>query len=69
MLMSNQSLNDTEGEQDIEEGERKMREVQAMLREMRFRSCVGQKKVADKEKMEADKCKFVQKTQTNTKNI
>ncbi|KAM4563209.1 laminin subunit alpha-5 isoform 2-T2 [Odontesthes bonariensis] len=55
MLMSNQSLNDTEGEQDIEEAERKMREVQAMLREMRFRSCVGQKKVADKEKMEAAK--------------
>ncbi|KAA8582349.1 hypothetical protein FQN60_009089 [Etheostoma spectabile] len=35
--------------------ERKMREVQAMLREMRYRSCVGQKKVADREKSEAHK--------------
>lgn len=36
-----------------------MREVQAMLREMRYRSCVGQKKLADKEKTEAEKCKFI----------
>ncbi|XP_041858853.1 laminin subunit alpha-5 isoform X2 [Melanotaenia boesemani] len=55
MLMSNQSLNDTDGEQDTEEKESKMREVQAMLREMRYRSCVGQKKLADKEKTEAEK--------------
>ncbi|XP_069382509.1 laminin subunit alpha-5 isoform X2 [Paralichthys olivaceus] len=54
--MSNRSsTNDTEAEQDDEERERKMREVQAMLREMRFRSCVGQKRMADREKTEAEK--------------
>lgn len=57
--MANQSLNETDGEQDGEEQQRKIEEVQAMLREMRYRSCVGQKKMADKEKSEAEKCKFV----------
>ncbi|KAK5624087.1 hypothetical protein CRENBAI_015003 [Crenichthys baileyi] len=57
MHMANQSLNKTETDQDEEEEEqeRKVREVQAMLREMRYRSCVGQKKLADKEKSEAEK--------------
>uniref|UniRef100_A0AAQ5Y5K7 Laminin subunit alpha-5 n=1 Tax=Amphiprion ocellaris TaxID=80972 RepID=A0AAQ5Y5K7_AMPOC len=56
MLMANRSLlNKTEAEQDDEEKETKLREVQAMLREMRYRSCVGQKKMADKEKTEAEK--------------
>uniref|UniRef100_A0A8D3CPA0 Laminin subunit alpha-5 n=1 Tax=Scophthalmus maximus TaxID=52904 RepID=A0A8D3CPA0_SCOMX len=41
--------------ENLAERERKMREVQAMLREMRYRSCVGQKKLADKEKTEAEK--------------
>ncbi|XP_039878777.1 laminin subunit alpha-5 isoform X1 [Simochromis diagramma] len=56
LLRSNSSsLNETEAEEDGEERERKMREVQAMLREMRHRSCTGQKKMADKEKAEAEK--------------
>ncbi|KAL7397953.1 hypothetical protein ABVT39_002224 [Epinephelus coioides] len=56
MLMANRSLqNDTEVVQDGEERERMMREVQAMLREMRLRSWVGQKKIADREKTEAKK--------------
>ncbi|XP_049919958.1 laminin subunit alpha-5 isoform X1 [Epinephelus moara] len=56
MLMANRSLqNDTEAVQDDEERERMMREVQAMLREMRLRSWVGQKKIADREKTEAKK--------------
>lgn len=56
MLMANRSLqNDTEVVQDDEERERMMREVQAMLREMRLRSWVGQKKIADREKTEAKK--------------
>uniref|UniRef100_A0A8D3CNT9 Laminin subunit alpha-5 n=1 Tax=Scophthalmus maximus TaxID=52904 RepID=A0A8D3CNT9_SCOMX len=56
LLTANRSsLNDTGAEHDYEERERKMREVQAMLREMRYRSCVGQKKLADKEKTEAEK--------------
>lgn len=60
LLMANRSsLNDTEGEQDYEEREKKMTKVQAMLREMRSRSCVGQKKLADKEKTEAEKCEFI----------
>lgn len=60
LLMANRSsLNITEAELEDEERERKMREVEAMLREMRYRSCVGQKKVAEKEKMEAGKRKFV----------
>ncbi|XP_044207309.1 laminin subunit alpha-5 isoform X2 [Thunnus albacares] len=56
MHMANRSsLNDTDSNQDDGDRERMMREVQAMLREMRFRSCVGQKKLADKEKTEAEK--------------
>ncbi|XP_015258525.1 PREDICTED: laminin subunit alpha-5, partial [Cyprinodon variegatus] len=55
LRMANQSLNETDGEQDGEEQQRKIEEVQAMLREMRYRSCVGQKKMADKEKSEAEK--------------
>ncbi|XP_045913044.1 laminin subunit alpha-5 isoform X2 [Micropterus dolomieu] len=55
LLANRSSLNNTEAEQDDEERERKMREVQAMLREMRYRSCVGQKKLADREKTEAEK--------------
>uniref|UniRef100_A0A8C4Z2D7 Laminin subunit alpha-5 n=1 Tax=Gadus morhua TaxID=8049 RepID=A0A8C4Z2D7_GADMO len=41
--------------EDDGERARKMREVEAMLREMRFRSCVGQKKLADRERTEANK--------------
>lgn len=60
LQMANRSShNDTEAEPDHESREKKLREVQAMLREMRYRSCVGQKKVADKEKTEAEKCKFI----------
>ncbi|KAM3872260.1 laminin subunit alpha-5 [Diretmus argenteus] len=56
MLSANRSShNETEGEQDEDQKESKMREVEAMLREMRYRSCVGQKKVADREKIEAKK--------------
>ncbi|XP_027144166.1 laminin subunit alpha-5 isoform X2 [Larimichthys crocea] len=56
LQMANRSShNDTEAEPDHESREKKLREVQAMLREMRYRSCVGQKKVADKEKTEAEK--------------
>ncbi|XP_059188801.1 laminin subunit alpha-5 isoform X2 [Centropristis striata] len=55
MMANRSSLNDTEVEQDDEERERKIRQVQAMLREMRIRSCTGQKKVADREKTEAQK--------------
>ncbi|XP_035864341.1 laminin subunit alpha-5 isoform X2 [Sander lucioperca] len=56
MMMANRSsLNNTEAGQDDGDRERKIREVQAMLREMRYRSFVGQKKVADREKTEAHK--------------
>ncbi|KAE8292646.1 Laminin subunit alpha-5 [Larimichthys crocea] len=56
LQMANRSShNNTEAEPDHESREKKLREVQAMLREMRYRSCVGQKKVADKEKTEAEK--------------
>lgn len=57
-MANRSSLNNTEEEQEEDERERMMREAQVMLREMRFRSCAGQKKVADKEKTEAEKCKF-----------
>ncbi len=67
MLMANRSsLNDTEAEQDDEDRERMMREVEAMLREMRYRSCVGQKKLADKEKMEAEKCEQTHRSTTHS---
>ncbi|TMS15950.1 Laminin subunit alpha-5 [Larimichthys crocea] len=60
LQMANRSShNDTEAEPDHESRQKKLREVQAMLREMRYRSCVGQKKVADKEKTEAEKCKLI----------
>lgn len=66
MLMANRSsLNETEGVQDDDERERKMREVEAMLREMRYRSCVGQKKVANKEKTEAEKREFIRSVNRN----
>ncbi|XP_031700147.1 laminin subunit alpha-5 isoform X2 [Anarrhichthys ocellatus] len=56
LTMANRTwLNDSDAEQDIGQREKKMREVQAMLREMKYRSCVGQKKLADKEKVEAQK--------------
>lgn len=58
LLLANQSLNETETGQDDEEREMKMREVQAIMREMRLRNLTGQKYLADREKMEADKCKF-----------
>ncbi|XP_047462931.1 laminin subunit alpha-5 isoform X2 [Mugil cephalus] len=54
--MANRSLlNDTDTEQDDGLRENTIKEVQDMLREMRFRSCVGQMKLAEKEKMEAEK--------------
>lgn len=59
MMANRTSLNDTEAEQDDGERERKMREVQAMLREMRYRSCVGQKRLADEEKTAAQECKVL----------
>ncbi|XP_037333672.2 laminin subunit alpha-5 isoform X2 [Pungitius pungitius] len=55
MMANRTSLNDTEAEYDNGDREKKMRDVQAMLREMRYRSCVGQKKLADKEKTAAQK--------------
>ncbi|XP_013886048.1 laminin subunit alpha-5 [Austrofundulus limnaeus] len=55
LLLANQSLNETETGQDDDERERKMREVQAIMREMRLRNLTGQKNLADREKMEADK--------------
>lgn len=60
MLMANRSdQNDTEVEQDFEERERKMREVELMLKELRSRNFTGHKKVADKEQTEAEKCTCV----------
>lgn len=59
LLMANRSThNDTEDEEDNDKRESMMREAQAMLRGMRYRSCAGQKKLADKEKVEAETCKF-----------
>ncbi|XP_034027667.1 laminin subunit alpha-5 [Thalassophryne amazonica] len=55
MMANRSSQNDTEAEQDDEDRDTKMWEVEAMMREMRFRSCAGQKKLADKEKMEAQR--------------
>lgn len=59
-MANRSSLNDTEVEQDVEERDRKLREVQAMLREMRHRSHMGQMKLAERERMEAEKCKKAQ---------
>lgn len=54
--MANQSkLNMTEVDPDVRERERKMNEVEAMLTEMRNRSSSSQRKMADREKSEADK--------------
>lgn len=54
--MANQSvLNDTEADHDVRERETKIREVEKMLREMRHRSSTAQKKMADREKTEAEK--------------
>lgn len=55
MMMANRSLNGTEDNQDDEQGERMFDQVQAMLREMRFKSCTKQKKTAEREKTEAMK--------------
>nr|XP_057906923.1 laminin subunit alpha-5 isoform X1 [Doryrhamphus excisus] len=55
MLMANNSLNNKEVEQDEDEHERKMRQVEAMLDQLRNRSCAGQKTIAEQEKTEADK--------------
>ncbi|XP_035998362.1 laminin subunit alpha-5 [Fundulus heteroclitus] len=55
MRMANQSLNNTGVDQNEEEQQKKLREAKAMLREMKYRSCVGQQKLADKEKREAEK--------------
>lgn len=54
--MANQSkLNATEVDPDDRDRERKMKEVEAMLMEMRNRSSLFQRKVADREKKEAVK--------------
>ncbi|KAM6977721.1 laminin subunit alpha-5 [Aplochiton taeniatus] len=56
VLSSNHSLdNEMEQEHNEEEKKRKRKEVEAMLRDMRFRSCVGQKTFADRELSEAEK--------------
>ncbi|CAL8370062.1 unnamed protein product [Lota lota] len=55
MMSMNRSANGTDSEEEEGERARKMSEVEAMLREMKFRSCVGQKKMADREKTEAHK--------------
>ncbi|KAM6924368.1 laminin subunit alpha-5 [Xenentodon cancila] len=55
LQMANQTLNKTEAQQDIEDQAGKMKEAEALLREMRYRSCVGQRNQTDKEKTEADK--------------
>ncbi|XP_061621466.1 laminin subunit alpha-5 isoform X2 [Phyllopteryx taeniolatus] len=55
MRMANGSLNAIEIDQGVGDQERKTREVEAMLGELRSRSCAGQKKIADREKTEAEK--------------
>uniref|UniRef100_A0A4W5RDF6 Laminin alpha domain-containing protein n=1 Tax=Hucho hucho TaxID=62062 RepID=A0A4W5RDF6_9TELE len=56
MLQANGTgLNETEVEQEEEDLSEKIQQVEAMLREMRFRSCVGKKKIADRELSEAEK--------------
>lgn len=58
LLTANQTtLNDTEVEHDLGDREAKMREVEAMLREMRHRSSATQRGVAEREKTEAEKRK------------
>lgn len=54
--MANQSrLNGTEVDPDDGERERKLEAVEAMLKEMRNRSSSTQRKIADREKKEAEK--------------
>lgn len=54
--MANQSrLNGTEVDPDDGERERKLEEVESMLMEMRNRSSSTQRKIADREKKEAEK--------------
>lgn len=54
--MANQSrLNGTEMDPDDSERERRLEEVEAMLMEMRNRSSSTQRKMADREKKEAEK--------------
>lgn len=55
LLTANRSLNSTEEEQDEDERARMLNQVQAMLREMRFRSCSRQKNMAEREKTQAEK--------------
>lgn len=65
--MANQTtLNNTEAEHDLGERERKMREVEAMLREMRHRSSAAQRGVAEQERTEAEKRKDGTHTRTRT---
>lgn len=55
--MANQSrLNGTEGDPVDSERDGKMREVEAMLMEMKNRNFSAQNKMADTEKIEAEKC-------------
>ncbi|KAM9343060.1 laminin subunit alpha-5 isoform 2-T2 [Pholidichthys leucotaenia] len=60
LMLNRSSLNTTNndndgGDTDAEEREVKLREVQAMLREMRFRSCMGQRRIAERERNETQK--------------
>ncbi|XP_055747285.1 laminin subunit alpha-5-like [Salvelinus fontinalis] len=48
-------LKETKVEPEEEDLSEKIQQVEAMLREMRFKSCVGQKKIADRELSEAEK--------------
>lgn len=58
LLTANQTtLNDTKVEHDLGDREEKMREVEAMLREMRHRSTATQRGGAEREKAEAQKRK------------
>uniref|UniRef100_A0A3B4BCE3 Laminin, alpha 5 n=1 Tax=Periophthalmus magnuspinnatus TaxID=409849 RepID=A0A3B4BCE3_9GOBI len=54
-FINNMTMDINEDDHNEEERERMLNEVKAMLREMRFRSCSGQKKMADREKTEAQK--------------
>ena len=63
--MANQTSNQTGPEPGMEEQEGRIREVQALLRDMRYRSCDGQRNLAENEKTQAEKCKFVHRTHTS----
>lgn len=56
-MANHTTLNNTEVDQDLSEREEKMREVEAMLREMRQRNSSTQRGGAEREKAEADKRK------------